>query len=93
MRLAFIACSMLVVLSACGGDDKDPHAAATCMGWVDNLGNPFTGTCEAACAKPPDTNGDSCDTTKKLGCAKFYFGDTDGCCIEDSGTIKFYECQ
>lgn len=83
---------VLLFLVACGSDPADPHAPATCMGWTDNLGNPYAGTCEAACAKPPASTGDHCDTTKTLNCAKFDYDGQDGCCIEDSGTIKFFDC-
>ena len=82
-----------LLAAACGGDDADPHGAATCEGWFDNLGNPFTGQCEAACASPPASTGELCDTVVKLGCAAFSFSDIEGCCIEENDTIKFYECQ
>lgn len=82
---------VLLFLVACGSD-ADPHAPATCMGWTDNLGNPYTGTCEAACTKPPPSTGDTCDTDEQLNCGKFSFDDLDGCCIESGGTIKFFEC-
>lgn len=78
--------------AACGGDDADPHGVTTCVGWVDNQGNPITGSCEAACTSPPASTGELCDTRVKLGCAKFTFSGTDGCCIQETGTIKFYEC-
>lgn len=90
MRTPLIA--LVLGLAACGGDDADPHGITTCVGWSDNLGNPFTGMCEAACTSPPASTGEICDTTSKLGCAAFTFSGTDGCCIEESGTIKFYEC-
>jgi len=83
----------LGVAAACGGDDADPHGITTCDGWVDNLGNPFVGQCEAACVSPPTSTGELCDTTAKLNCAQFTFSGTDGCCVEENGTIKFYECQ
>lgn len=89
MRLVTL---LLIALAACGGDDADPHAPATCMGWVDNLGNPITGTCEAACEMPPQSTGDTCDTMKQLNCAKFDFGGERGCCIPDGDVIKFFEC-
>lgn len=91
MRHTLIA-ALTLMLAACGGDDKDPHASTTCSGWVDNLGNPITGTCEAACQTPPVTNQETCDTTARLGCAVFEFSGQDGCCIPEGGVIKFYEC-
>jgi hypothetical protein len=90
MRL--ILASLLLV-AGCGGDDQDPHAVGACQGWTDNQGNPFTGTCEAACTKPPTATGRSCDTVKKLGCAAFTFSGNDGCCLEEDTVIRFYECQ
>ena len=83
----------LLILAGCGGDDPDPHAAATCEGWTDNQGAPFTGTCEAACAKPPANTGETCDTTAKLACVSFAFGGSEGCCVADATAIKFFECQ
>jgi hypothetical protein len=90
--MRFASLLAVLALAACGGDDADPHAPATCVGWVDNQGNPITGTCEAACAMPPASTGDSCDTVKQLNCAKFEFSGQDGCCLADGDTIKFYEC-
>jgi hypothetical protein len=90
MRLASLLA--VLALSACGGDDADPHAASTCVGWTDNQGNPITGACEAACMSPPASTGDACDTVKQLNCAKFEFSGEDGCCIQDGDTIKFFEC-
>ena len=86
-RFAFL------LLVACGSSDRDPHVVGTCVDWKDNLGNPFTGQCEAACMKPPASTGDLCDTVKKLQCAAFSFDGIDGCCIEEMDTIRFYECQ
>lgn len=82
----------LVLFAACGGSDEDPHAIGVCEGWVDNLGNPFTGECEAACKKPPASTGDTCDTMVRLNCMAFEFGDERGCCIADGSTIQFHEC-
>lgn len=90
MRHTLIALSLL--LAACGGDDKDPHAITTCSGWTDNSGNPINGDCEAACQVPPITNQETCDTTARLGCAEFVFSGENGCCIPENGIIKFYEC-
>jgi hypothetical protein len=84
---------LLGLATSCGGDDADPHGITTCSGWVDNQGNPFAGSCEAACAAKPASTGEQCDTVAKLGCAAFTFSGTDGCCIEENATIKFYECQ
>lgn len=78
-------------LAACG-DDPDPHALGVCEGWVDNLGNEFTGMCEAACESPPASTGNSCDTVVQLNCAAFTFEGIDGCCITEGTTIRFYEC-
>ena len=83
----------LVLLAGCGGSDTDPHTVGTCDGWTDNQGNPFTGMCEAACTKPPPSTGNACDTVKELNCNAFEFEGTDGCCIQDDTTIRFYECQ
>lgn len=83
----------LLALAACGGSDPDPHVVGACDGWLDNLGNPFVGMCEAACDTPPASTGNSCDTVARLGCPSFTFGDVDGCCIVDGETIRFYECQ
>jgi hypothetical protein len=89
-----ILLASLFVLAACGGDDPDPHAVGACDGWLDNLGQPFTGMCEAACESPPVSTGESCDTVARLGCPSFAFGeDVEGCCIADGTTIRFYECQ
>jgi len=88
-RLA--SCLLFLSLVACGSD-PDPHAPATCSGWTDNLGNPFTGQCEAACAMPPASTGNACDTTQQLNCAEFDYEGIDGCCIQDGTTIKFFEC-
>jgi len=86
---------ILFGLMACGGGDDgaDPHAATTCTGWTDNQGNAITGTCEAACEMPPVTTSEQCDTVVKLGCAAFEFSGTKGCCVQQSGAIKFCECQ
>lgn len=83
---------VLLGAAACGGDDADPHTVTTCTGWTDNNGNPFTGSCEAACSSPPASTGKMCDTTARLGCAEFTFSGEDGCCIQEGTTIKFYEC-
>ena len=93
MRIALLG-PLFAIAAACGGDDPDPHGITTCEGWTDNLGNPFTGQCEAACAAPPASTGKQCDTVAKLGCAEFRFSGIDGCCIPDdaANTIKFYEC-
>lgn len=92
MRSLFALALMSVV--ACGGDPADPHAAATCSGWVDNQGNAFTGTCEAACAMPPANTGTACDTAGGLNCPAFTFDEEiNGCCIQNNGTIRFYECE
>ena len=90
--MRFASLVAVLALAACGGDDADPHAPATCTGWNDNAGNPFTGTCEAACAMPPMSTGDSCDTVKQLNCNRFEFSGQDGCCIQDGTTIKFFDC-
>jgi hypothetical protein len=82
----------LVVLAACGGS-KDPHVVGACEGWTDNAGNPFNGMCEAACTKPPPVTTLTCDTVARLNCARFDFDGTDGCCVDDGDTIRFYECQ
>jgi hypothetical protein len=82
-----------VLLAACGGSDPDPHAVGACEGWTDNQGNPFVGMCEAACDMPPVSTGKMCDTVARLGCAQFEFSGTDGCCVPDGTTIRFYECQ
>lgn len=80
-------------LVACG-EDADPHVIGACTGWTDNLGNPFTGTCEAACKSPPSNTGKTCDTTVQLNCTAFDFEDLEGCCIpENNTTIKFVECS
>jgi hypothetical protein len=92
MRTALLVLGLALV-TACGGDDADPHAAATCTNWQDNLGNPFTGTCEAACASPPQVTGESCDTVVRAGCPSFSFSGIEGCCITENSVIKFYECQ
>lgn len=86
-------CLVLMLLVACGGSDADPHAIGPCEGWLDNLGNPFTGQCEAACRTQPASTGEACDTVRVLNCAKFTFDGTDGCCVRDDDTIRFYECQ
>jgi hypothetical protein len=83
----------LVLLAACGGGDSDPHTLGTCEGWTDNQGNPFTGMCEAACSKPPPVTAETCDTVARLNCALFDFDGTDGCCVQDGDTIRFYDCQ
>jgi len=83
----------LVILAACGGSDADPHVLGACEGWTDNQGNPFTGMCEAACTMPPPSTGRTCDTVARLNCGSFSFDDTEGCCVPDATTIKFYECQ
>ena len=91
MRHTLLA--VLLVAAACGGDDgADPHVVGTCSGWVDNQGNPFTGQCEAACMTRPASTGTSCDTVKELGCMSFTFSGTLGCCLQDTTTIRFYEC-
>ena len=90
VRIAIIS---FLVLAACGGSESDPHAIGACEGWTDNLGNPFTGMCEAACRTPPVATGTTCDTVVRLGCAAFDFEGSQGCCVEDSQTIRFYECQ
>lgn len=90
MRTAIVS---LLFLAACGGSDADPHAVGTCEGWTDNQGNPFTGMCEAACAKPPASTGNTCDTVARLNCGSFDFEGSDGCCVPDGTTIRFYECQ
>ena len=84
----------LLVLSlfACGSD-PDPHVVGECVGWTDNLGNPFTGQCEVACKMPPADTGETCDTVKQLNCRLLDFDGTLGCCVPDSSTIRFYECQ
>jgi hypothetical protein len=81
------------ILTACGGDEPDPHVVGACEGWTDNQGNPFTGVCEAACEAPPSSTGMTCDTTAGLNCAAFTFSNVDGCCIPDGTTIRFYECE
>jgi hypothetical protein len=86
-----LVCLLAIASTACGSD-ADPHEPTTCVDWVDNLGNPFPGQCEAACKSPPQGTGDMCDTTKQLNCAEFTFEGEDGCCIEDGGNIKFFEC-
>lgn len=90
MRFSLIS---LLFIAGCGGSDTDAHAVGACEGWLDNQGNPYTGMCEAACKTPPTSTGMVCDTVARLGCAAFSFDGTDGCCIEESATIKFYECQ
>jgi hypothetical protein len=86
-----LVCCLALTSFACS-DDPDPHEIGACVGWTDNLGNAFTGQCEAACKMPPSATGDSCDTTKQLNCRELTFGGTDGCCLEDAGDIKFFEC-
>lgn len=88
MRLTHFS---LVFLLACGGDD-DPHVTGACQGWVDNQGNPFTGMCEAACAKPPVSTGRTCNVFVRDNCPSFEFSGAEGCCIEDGAVIRFYEC-
>lgn len=90
MRLTILA---LFLLTACGGSDDDPHVVGACVGWSDNQGNPFTGMCEAACEGPPASTGMTCDTAGGLNCAAFEFAGTEGCCIQDDTTIRFYECE
>ena len=90
MRSAILS---LLFLAACGGDDSDPHVVGACEGWTDNQGNAFTGTCEAACASPPASTGDVCDTVARLNCGSFSFGGAEGCCVADDTVIRFYECQ
>ena len=90
MRLPILA---LFLLTACGGSDEDPHAVGACVDWSDNQGNPFMGMCEAACESPPMSTGMTCDTVGGLNCGAFEFDGTDGCCIQDDTTIRFYECQ
>lgn len=89
MRLSILA---LVLFTACGGSDADPHVVGACEGWSDNQGNPFMGMCEAACTSPPINTGLVCDTVVKLNCVAFEFGNSTGCCIQDGETIRFYEC-
>ena len=89
MRLKILA---FFVFAACGSD-ADPHELGVCEGWRDNMGNPFVGMCEAGCKKPPTLRGESCDTTAMAGCASFSFDGTDGCCIAQATTIKFFECR
>jgi hypothetical protein len=82
---------LFALVAACG-EDADPHTITTCMGWTDNLGNPYTGMCEAACASRPTLTNLTCDTIEQLGCGEFTFSGINGCCIEKEGTIKFFEC-
>ena len=86
---------LLLLLVACGGDDGDPHAAATCVGWTDNNGSAYTGTCEAACMSPPTATGVRCDTKVQLNCIAFEFSGTSGCCVPSAADnqIKFVECS
>ena len=82
-----------LALTACGGSEsEDAHAVGACDGWTNNDGSPFTGMCEAACASPPPDTGTSCDTHKALGCRSSTFGDLEGCCIAEMGTIVYFEC-
>lgn len=82
----------LLLLVACGSD-ADPHVVGACTGWTDNMGNPYTGQCEAACHKPPAASGHTCDTSLQLNCIKFDFDGTDGCCVPTAdNVIKFAEC-
>lgn len=90
--MRFASLLAVLAIAACGGDDVDPHAVTTCVGWTDNLGNAINGQCEAACEMPPMATGDSCDTVKQLNCAKFEFSGSKGCCLQDGTTIKFFEC-
>jgi len=87
-----ISIPLLFVLAACGSE-ADPHVVGACDGWTDNQGNPFTGMCEAACRKPPMNTGKSCDTVVQLACVAFNFDSSEGCCIADGTTIRFYDCQ
>jgi hypothetical protein len=87
-----LACLLALASLAACGSDSDPHELTTCVGWVDNLGQPYPGQCETACKTLPQSTGDKCDTTKMLQCAEFNFEGENGCCIEDGGNIKFYEC-
>jgi len=89
MRLKILA---FFLLAACGSD-ADPHELGACEGWLDNMGNPFVGMCEAGCKKPPRLEGTSCDTVASAGCASFSFSGNEGCCIAQASTIKFFECQ
>ena len=86
--------TLLFALAACGGDDGDAHAVGPCTGWTDNQGNPYTGTCETACKKPPASSGMTCDTPVQLHCNAFEFSGTSGCCVPDTADnqIKFAEC-
>ncbi len=86
-----LACLIALSSFACGSG-ADPHELTTCVGWLDNNGNAFPGQCEAACKTLPQSTGDTCDTTKQLNCAEFTYEGEDGCCIEDGGNIKFFDC-
>ena len=86
---------LLALVLACGSNGDDPHVLGTCTDWTDTQGNPFEGQCEAACAKPPTTAGEPCDTRAQLNCNSFEFGDVRGCCVQDPmmGPIRFHECE
>lgn len=84
--------ALLIIFAACGGSE-DPHVVGACVGWTDNVGNPYTGQCEVACKKPPAATGQSCDTTIQLHCNAFDFDGTKGCCVPTAdNVIKFAEC-
>jgi hypothetical protein len=85
--------AMLLFLAACGGDSADPHVVGACVGWTDNVGNPYTGQCESGCKKPPASTGQSCDTALQQHCNAFDFDGTKGCCVPTADNlIKFAEC-
>ncbi|HTL34280.1 MAG TPA: hypothetical protein VL326_14220 [Kofleriaceae bacterium] len=84
--------ALAFLLVACGGSE-DPHVVGTCSGWTDNMGQPYTGQCEAACKKQPAASGKTCDTPLLLHCNAFDFDGTEGCCVPTAdNVIKFSEC-
>jgi hypothetical protein len=94
-RPSTVSAAWLIALVVACGSDPDPHEILACKGWTDNMGNPFTGQCERACEKVPQTVGKMCDTVKASPCNATPYGDLFGCCLPEDptlGPIRYYEC-
>jgi hypothetical protein len=99
MKVWWLASSLVAGVVACSS--PDPHAVGPCEGYLDLTGQPFTGTCEAACQKAgsngaaPTGMGGTCEAVHGSGTSQkfitcgmtFQFdGDLPGCCATGTGT-------